>query len=185
MRTKVIESSAKRTEAAAAFEHAEGDEASQERLPLWGSPVGPRRYSELCDNLHSTAYNSPSRRSPSSRPRPGLGRPCCQRVAAPELRRARAGAASGRLLVGGPGPGGSTARGPVSQIKSRCHAPRGTPPGGPRPTHHDARQEGRSQIYSRLRSYGDSRPCYYRTSIALGRAEIVYIWLSRLASGPL
>jgi hypothetical protein len=73
---------------------------------------GLRDLGELCDHLH-TAYNSPSRRSPSSTEAPTEAgpfnsRPCCQRVAA-ELRRARAGAASatchgGRLRVGGPGP---------------------------------------------------------------------------------
>ncbi len=64
--------------------------------------------------------------------RPGLGRPpCCQRVAAPELRRARAGAASGRLLVGGPGPrpGGRFPK--LSQVVTHREA-RG-PPGGPGP----------------------------------------------------
>ena len=50
---------------------------------------GLRDLGELCDHLH-TAYNSPSRRSPSSTEAPtGAGpfnsRPCCQRVAA-ELR---------------------------------------------------------------------------------------------------
>ena len=69
---------------------------------------GLRDLGELCDHLH-TAYNSPSRRSPSSTEAPTGAGPCCQRVAA-ELRRARAGAASPTPVVadsesGGPRPG--------------------------------------------------------------------------------
>jgi hypothetical protein len=106
VRTKVIGASAKRTEAAAAFEHTEGEE----RLPV--SRWGLRDLGELCDHLH-TAYNSPSRRSPSSTEAPAGAGPCCQRVAA-ELRRARAGAATGTGSHGGRlRVGGSKARGPV------------------------------------------------------------------------
>ena len=120
---------------------------------MWGL----RDLGELCDHLH-TAYNSPSRRSSSSRPRPGLGR----------LTAARAASASRRSCVGlGPAL-------PVADSESGGPRPRGAGSGPwaaqvstsvvthrePRASsHHDARQELERRATADLQSltYGDSR----------------------------